>query len=220
MKDFLTRRRHVTVEWYLDQAQQLLELAKKMHSATALVYSALEIRNAIERFVIEMSIVAKGGVLTDEQVRVAHRKDGAFQLLENAMSAYRKHIEFTNMILAINGAPFGIALPDIKTFKRLRTSLSQYCHFQLDPAKTVDHAEDQWFLKGEHSIKEAIALLSSLLQQPIGAINRESMPKEAQSLFDKYLSDEIDSKSARIQLKLMQPIFERRLLVRSLVDGS
>src|SRR5262245_57565577 len=99
MEDLLTRSRSVTTEWHLDQAERLLKVAVEKQSPTALVYAALEARNGIERFVVEMSIVATGGRLTDEQIRTAQHKDGAFRLLDDAMQNSRKHLEFTNITL-------------------------------------------------------------------------------------------------------------------------
>src|SRR5437879_4071232 len=61
---FLTEKRGVTSDWYFDQAVALLEFALQHDSATALVYAALEARNALERFVLEMSLLATGGHLS------------------------------------------------------------------------------------------------------------------------------------------------------------
>src|SRR5215469_13659155 len=107
---FLTEKRGVTSDWYFDQAAALLEFALQHGSATALVYAALEARNALERFVLEMSLLATGGRLSDAQVRTAQRRDGAFQLLEQAMSNYRRHLQFTNLTLEVGGDPFRVAI--------------------------------------------------------------------------------------------------------------
>lgn len=94
--DLLFRRRGVTSDWYYDQARDLLNVALQFHSATTMVYAAFEARNALERFVLEMSLLATGGRLTEDQVRSAQNRDGAFRLLENAMSNYRHRLEFSN----------------------------------------------------------------------------------------------------------------------------
>ena len=44
----LTEKRGVTSDWYFDQAVALLAFALQYDSATALVYAALEARNALE----------------------------------------------------------------------------------------------------------------------------------------------------------------------------
>jgi hypothetical protein len=61
---FLTEKRGVPSDWYFDQAAVLLEFALRCGSATALVYAALEARNALERFVLEMSLPPRVPMIT------------------------------------------------------------------------------------------------------------------------------------------------------------
>jgi len=58
---FLTDTRGVTSDWHFDQADALLKFAVEHHSATALVYACFEARNAIERSIMEMALLATGG---------------------------------------------------------------------------------------------------------------------------------------------------------------
>src|SRR5712691_693188 len=151
---FLTEKRGVTSDWYFDQAAALLAFALQRDSATALVYAGLEARNALERFVLEMSLLATGGHLSEAQLRTAQRRDGAFQLLDQAMSNYRRHLQFTNLTLEVGGDPFRVAVPNVGQFRRLRTDLSDYCHFQLDPTATVNHPQNKWFITGTTRVQK------------------------------------------------------------------
>jgi len=201
----------VTSDWYFDKAAALLEFALQHDGATALVYSAVEARNALERFVLEMALLATGGPLSDEQVRTAQRRDGAFQLLEQAVNSYRRHLEFTNLALEVGGDPLRVAIPNIGQFRRLRTDLSDYCHFQLDPAVTVNHPDRQWFIEGATRVNAALDLLRSLRSQVNGIIVPESMPPEVREVFQAFLGEEIDTPTARTRLLLMHPVLEERL---------
>lgn len=209
--DLLSGRRGVTSDWYFDQAEALLEFALQHDGATALVYAAVEARNALERFVLEMALLATGGPLTDEQVRIAQRRDGAFQLLEQAVNSYRRHLEFTNLALEVGGDPFRVAIPNIGQFRRLRTDLNDYCHFQLDPAVTLNHPDRQWFIEGATRVKAALDILRSLRSQVNGIILPESMPPEVREVFQAFLVEEIDIPTARTRLLLMHPVLEERL---------
>jgi len=209
--DLLAERRGVTSDWYFDQAEALLEFALKHDSATALVYAALEARNALERFVLEMALLATGGQLSEAQVRTAQRRDGAFQLLDQALKNYRRHVQFTNLALEVGRDPFRVALPNIGQFRRLRTELSDYCHFQADPAATVNHPQRRWFIEGTTRVKAALDLLRGLRSQVNGIILPESMPPEVREVFQVFLADEIDMPTARIRLRLMHPVLEERL---------
>lgn len=207
----LTEKRSVTSDWYFDQAEALVEFALQRDSATALVYAALEARNALERFVIEMSLLATGGHLSEVQIRTAQRRDGAFQLLDQAMSNYRRHLQFTNLTLEVGGDPFRVAIPNVGQFRRLRTDLSDYCHFQLDPAVTVNHPQRTWFIVGTTRVQEALAMVRNLRSQINGVIQPDSMQAEAREVFQAFVAGEIDTPTARLRLRLMHPVLEERL---------
>ncbi len=209
--ELLTGRRGVTSDWYFDQAEALLEFALQHDGATALVYAAVEARNALERFVLEMALLATGGPLSEDQVRTAQRRDGAFQLLEQAVNNYRRHLQFTNLALEVGRDPFRVAIPNIGQFRRLRTDLSDYCHFQLDPAATVNHPDRQWFIEGATRVKATLDLLRNLRSQVNGIIVPKSMPPEVREVFEAFLAEEIDTPTARTRLRLMHPVLEDRL---------
>ena len=209
--ELLSGRRGVTSDWYFDQAEDLLNVALQHDSATALVYAAVEARNALERFVLEMALLATGSPLSEAQLRTAQRRDGAFQLLDQAANNYRRHLEFTNLALEVGGDPFRVAVPNIGQFRRFRTELSDYCHFQLDPAATVNHPQRTWFIEGTARVKAALDLLRSLRSQVNGLILPDSMPSEVREVFQAFLAEEIDTQTARTRLRLMHPVLEERL---------
>lgn len=209
--ELLIGRRGVTSDWYFDHAEALLAFALQHDSATAFVYAALEARNALERFVLEMALLATGNPLSEEQLRIAQRRDGAFPLLDQAVNNYRRHLEFTNLTLEVGGDPFRVAVPNIGQFRRLRTELSDYCHFQVDPALTVNHPERRWFIEGAARVKAALDLLRSLRSEVNGLILPESMPPEVREVFQAFLADEIDTPTAETRLRLTHPVLEERL---------
>ena len=210
-EDLLTHRRDVTSGWYFDQARALLDFAIRNLSATALVYAALEARNSLERFVLEMSIAAIDGRLTQEQVRMAQNQDGAFRLLRDAMNNYRQQIEFTNIALDLCGNPFRVAIPDITSFRRLRTDLSDYCHFQLDPIDMVGHPQSAWFSAGVARVQDALDLIFNLKSQLNGVLQRDQMETEVRDVFDAFVGGQIDAQTTRLRLQIMQPVLEQRL---------
>lgn len=202
--------RDVTAEWHLGQAQQLCNAALERQSATALVYAALEARNGIERLVFEMSVLATGGNLTNEQLQIARNQHGLYRLLEEAMGAYRRYFEFMNMCLEVSGADAQIAVPDIRRGKRLTTALSSYCHCLLDPNTTVRAHRDAWFTQGVAKVQDACTYLEQLIGGCRAAIQPDTMPPEVKELLDLYLAEECDSSTARGRLLLMQPVLEQR----------
>ena len=192
-------KRKVTSKWHIEQAERLLQIATNRKSSSALIYAALEARNAIERFVFEMSVLATGSCFADYQLRMAQKKDGIFELLKQAMENYRKHIEFTNLILNMSNANFQVSIPNLKTFKQHRTSLSEYCHCQLSPTITIDEPESKWFKKGIGTIEKTIYYITDQFNKTLGAISRNSMPDEVRDLFDQYIKNKVNDQSAKLK---------------------
>jgi hypothetical protein len=215
MERLLEEQRKVTSRWHVEQACKLLDYAQKNASPTALVYSCLEVRMALERFVFEMSLLAGGGLFTPAELRLASRKDGVFELLSRTFPHYRSHLEFCNLISEVNNLPIRVPIPDVHRFRRLITGISGYCHFQLDPAETVDDPQNRWLLKGVAMVRDGTEMLTDLLQNQRGAIPRNTMPPEVRDLLDRYLSGQSDMQTARNLLRIMSPVLEARMRVRT-----
>lgn len=213
MCKLLNNDRKVTAKWHINQAEELLKFAIKKNSASSLIYAALEARIGLERFVFEMSVLAKGGNFEDRELEKARKRNGIFDLLKNAMDNYRKHLEFCNVILDLLGNKQPIPIPNIQQIKRLITRLSDYCHPLFTPINTVEHEQNQWFVGGVTTVNEAISELKYLVNSPRAAIERSGMYDEVGLLFDEYLAGKIKIDSVRTRLYLMQPILEARMRV-------
>jgi hypothetical protein len=161
-----------------------------------------------------MSVLATGGKLTQEQLQTAQKKDGGFELLDDALNNYRRHIEFQNICMEVSRNPVRFPVPDIRRCKRLRTDLNPYCHCQLDPEMTVRNNTGAWFVSGVASVQETCDLLEPLLNEPQGVLAPNTMPAEVRDVFDAYLSGSIDPSSARIRLEIMRPVLDQRFQQR------
>jgi hypothetical protein len=207
--------RQVTSERHVEQASALLDYAQENASPTALVYSSLEVRMALERFVFEMSVLAGGGVFTPEELRLASQKGGVFDLLSGKIENYRRRLEFCNLISDVNHLPIRIPIPDVRRFRRLFTEISGYCHFQKGPAETADDPQQRWFLKGIAAVRDAAVMLTELPRDQRGAMPRDTMAPEVRDLLDRYLAGQCDLQTARIHLEIMPPALEARMRDRS-----
>lgn len=211
----LFENRDVTADWHVAQSRRLVDVALSQGSSTALVYAALEARNAIERLVFEMSVLATGGKFTPDQLSAAQKKNGLFRLLDEALHNYRRYIEFQNVCMDLMGNPLRFPVPDLRRCKRLRTDLSSYCHCQLDPQFTIHDSAGQWFITGIDIVKQACDFLDLLLAAPFGVISPGSMSAEVREIFDAYIEGNIDITSARTRLDIMLPVLDQRLRQKS-----
>lgn len=210
-KAFLERKRGVSAGWLLSQTEELLDFAIKKKSANALVYAAFEARNSLERFVFEMPVLATRGKLSDKQIRSASRKDGLFDLLEECVPNYRSLMKFMNLTMEVMESPIRFPIPDIRSFRRLRTDLSEYCHCQFDPNETVDHPQDKWFIRGVSVIQRAIGLLKPLVTSPQGLPDHETMPIEVKELYDEYVKGTLTDSQVKKRLEIMQHVLQGRV---------
>ena len=201
----------VTADWHVAQSRRILDVALSQGSSPAMVYAALEARNAIERLVFEMSVLATGGKFTPDQLSAAQKKDGLFKLLDEALHNYRRHIEFQNVCMDLMGNPLLFPVPDIRRCKRLRTELSSYCHCQLNPQVTIPDPAGQWFITGIDIVKQTCDFLDPLLTTPFGVIHPGTMPAEVREIFDVYIDGKIDITSARTRLNIMLPLLDQQL---------
>ena len=215
MERLLQRVRQVTSEWHVEQANALLDYAQRNASPTALVYSSLEVRIALERFLFEMSVFAGGGAFTPDELQLASQKGGVFDLLRGKIENYRRHLEFCNLIAEVNHLPIRIPIPDVRRFKRLITDISGYCHFQKESAETVHDPQQRWLSKGIAAVRDATEMLGELLRNQRGAMPPDTMPHEVRDLLDRYMAGQCDLQTARIQLEIMSPALEARMRDRT-----
>jgi len=207
--DQLTRRCEVTSDWHYQQARLLFEIATKEHSAAFLIYTALEARLTFERYILEMSALATGEELSENQLEDALKNDGVFRLLEEIYQDYRKYLEFCNVIIQVNVLPIEpILIPDIRSVRRYISKLSKLCHLQLKPTNTVDDPE--WLRAQMDLLTKCLDFQHELINGQRGAFNRESFPPEVSELMQKYFSNEIDLESIKIRLEIMKPALESR----------
>jgi hypothetical protein len=215
MEKLLNCKRMVTSDWHRNQAESLLKYALENDCDNALIYSVLESRLALERYIFNMSVLVKGNQLTNEALNSASKKNGILNLLKVTMVNYIKHLKFCNIILEIINSPFKVNIPNLKLFKRLITKLSKYCHPLFNPSETVEDPDKKWFIKGVVLVQETIKILDDAGIQ--GAMSIDSIQDEVEVLevYNKYLNEEIDLKAARVRLKLMSPVLENRQLMKT-----
>jgi len=206
MNELLLKPRQVTTGWLVVQSESLLKIAEEKSSHTALIYAALEARNALERVVFELIVVACGAHPPEAIVEHCRRKDGVFQALGKVIPHYRLHLEFTNLVLEVDDAPFRCAQLDIKRCKRLWSELAQYCHFIADPKKTIDAEMQTWLAAGVAIVKEADAYLrTTLTRGQLSILPTQNMPPETKEIFEKFVIGKISKSQARRSLELLTP---------------
>ncbi len=209
---FLEEKRQVTFDWHITQVLKWLKYDNGRKLDSVLAYASLELRCAIERYLLELLYLLKDLKLTSDDERRCRSKDGILELMKETESYYIKRAKFTNLIASITPGMPKVVIVDIKYLIRMWNTLSDYCHKQLQPEESFDSANREFQEKGFKIINEVVNKFKEWESKGVfGITNKEPMPSEVRSIYEKYIKDEIDEGRAKRMLKLMEPVLRRRL---------
>jgi hypothetical protein len=133
---FLEAPREVTFDWHIVQATKWLEFDAGRELDSVLLYAAVELRAAIERYIFELLYLLKEGELSGDEEKRCRSITGIFALMKETDSFYRKTIEFTKLVISITPGLPEITVVDTAYLKRKWQDLSEYCHMQFRPEET------------------------------------------------------------------------------------
>ncbi len=133
---FLETPRDVTFDWHVVQAKKWLAFDARRELDSVLVYAAVELRAAIERYVFELLYLLKEGKLSEDEKKRCRSIGGIFALMKETDPFYRKTIEFTKIVISITPGLPEITVVDTAYLTRRWQDLSEYCHMQFRPVET------------------------------------------------------------------------------------
>lgn len=208
--NFLEKPREVTAEWHLRQVMIWLEYDKGRELDNVLVYASFELRCAIERSIFENLLLVKRKLTPEEKER-CRSIEGMFDLMQESDSLYRKTFEFTKMF-------FSMVL-GVNEVKPLNTSflirkwhdLSDYCHKQLEPAKSFQSPNREFQKRGFKLIHKIMKSFKELEGNHVGYLRPDTMSDELRSVYERYLNDEIDEISVKRTLNIMEPVLRQKI---------
>jgi len=208
---FLEEKRQVTFDWHITQALKWLKFDNGRRLDSVLVYASLELRCAIERYLLELLYLLKDKELTPNDERRCRSKDGILKLMKETEPHYVKRVKFTNLIASLTLGMPKVIIVDIKYLIRMWNTLSEYCHKQLEPELTFDSIGREYQEKGFRIVKELINKFMEWERNgACGIIKKGSMPSEVINVYEKYIKDEINEDQAKRMLELMEPILSKR----------
>jgi hypothetical protein len=212
----LSEPRDVTSEWHIVQAKRWLDFDDGREFDSVLVYAAVELRAAIERTLFELLYLLKEQQVTEEDILRAKSLKGIEALLREADASYRKTIEFTHLVASMTPGLPAVSAVDTAYLRRRWSDLSEYCHFQIAPAKTFAAPNREFQRRGFHLVREVLdRFLEWRVKSSMGLIQRSSMPDETRSIYDKFVAHQIDAEQAKRMLVIAEPALRQRLGLRS-----
>lgn len=211
----LTRQRGVTSAWHIQQAKRLLAFDAGRHLDTVLVYAAIELRAAIERYLCELLLILRSGRVTKKDAKQCRKIGGVFALIKAEDPLYRKTIAFTNIIASTLPALSKLEMVDTSRMQGFWNALSEFCHKQLEPELTFESPNRDFQRKGFALLNEVLAYFSDSVACGVGMLmSRRKMEPEVQRVYDDFVNGRITETDARGMLRIAAPVLaERRGLV-------
>ncbi len=132
-KTLIEEYREVTFDWHKARVVKWLKLDNGRFLDNILVYANIDLRIAIERYILEFLIILKDLQLSNKEKERCRSINGIFALMKDADPEYRLTAEFTKIIASITPEIPEITIIDTGYLKRKWEELSEYCHKQIEP---------------------------------------------------------------------------------------
>ena len=206
--DIYTGRAH-HAGWSVIQAATLLEEAKARHSSSLLIYTALELRLAIEQLVFTIILVAKGKA-DQATLRDCRKQGGLFRVLKTVAPQYALKCRFANVL-----ASFYPEIPqgaewDVKTLQQYHAALSGLCHAQL-VIRGMGAQPEQWDEKVA-LLEQVHAFLAAGMRKDTAVLSFRGATAQAMKLWKSYSSGRISLKKVKERFILAKPLLVSRQL--------
>lgn len=214
---FLEQNREVTFDWHITQALKWLKFDNGRKLDSTLIYACVDLRIAIERYILEFLILLKSGKFTEAEISRCRSINGIFSLMRETDLFYRKTAEFTLLIASITPEIPEITIVDTSYLRRKWEELSEYCHKQLEPSDSYGSNNREWQSKGFQLIDEIISRFREWkIQSNVAILLPDTMDEETRYIYDRFANDEITSSQAKKMLEIIDPIMRRRFRLRNM----
>lgn len=196
-------------------SEKWLEIDGGRELDSVLVYAAVELRAAIERYVFELLYLLKEGNLSGDEKKRCRSITGIFALMKETDPFYRKTIEFTKLVVSITPGLPEVTVVDMAYLNRKWQDLSEYCHMQFHPEETFGSQSRNFQEQGFALIREILQKFYEwMVESNCGVLARSSLPEEVRDVYDKFIREEIDPGQAKRLLVFLGPVLRARLGLR------
>jgi hypothetical protein len=209
---FIEASRNVTFDWHIVQVRKWLQFDGGRELDSVLVYAAVELRAAIERYVFELLYLLKERSFSADEEKRCRSISGIFALMQETDPYYKKTVEFTKLVVAITPGMPEVTVVDTAYLKRKWSEVSEYCHMQFHPEQTFESLGKEFQKRGFALIREVLQKFYEWkVESNCAVLVRSSLPEEVRVVYDRFTRSEIDAPQAKRMLLLMEPALRNRL---------
>ena len=146
MPSFLETPREVTFSFHIRQVKRWLEYDAGRELDSVLVYVALELRAAIERYFFDLLLILRENDISDAEAKKCRSRRGIEALMKKSDKNYRKTLQFSVILAELTPDCPPLNSVNLAKLMRYRDDLSEFCHMQFRPENTYQ-SEDRSFQK-------------------------------------------------------------------------
>jgi len=178
--ELIKNKRDNNSKFHSDLAREWYFIGEKDRLHSPLIYSSLEYRMAIERFVFELMILIK----KDEGItKKDENKTIKFESLINYIykitggkSFYLKILRFNKIIMSIERPGLILAEPDLNLLFKNWKALSNFCHLKIRPDTSWNN-NDNFIERGYNLLLEMKNYFYENIQETSWMVCRENNSK-------------------------------------------
>jgi len=213
-EEIANSERRFTTAWTARQALSWLDLGERTDSVSALLYAALELRNAIELLWYEHIVVATGEKMTR---RDYERYKGSSTKIAKHMKregrVYEKLAEFSNIVLKTTCTNIQVVRWDIDRLLKAHGQLAKYLHFHGMPEETW--ASSEWRTRCKSEVRDiGLYLWESLKRGSTGLMKEEQMEPEVRQMWEQFREGRLSADDCEGRLRIAGPVFRKRRMLR------
>jgi hypothetical protein len=199
--DDIFSKRQIEPGWNVVQAATLLALAREKKRGSFVIYSALEMRMAIEQLLFFVITMAKEGA-DAATIEACRKKDGLFRILGEVEPLYSLRCRFGNALSEFYPGIPQIAEWDVRSLKRYYTELSDLCHSQLVVSDMEEDAK--YWDKQIALLTEVYEFLAAGMRKGTGVLKIKEQNPLIVRLWEDYSNNKISIDDVRGRFKIIK----------------
>lgn len=209
--------RHVTYDWHIVRVINWLRYDNNRYLDNILVYAAVDLRIAIERYFFELLILlrydgANTNIFTPEEIDRIRSIKGLFALMQEIDPVYRKTVRFTQIICEISPEIPPMSIMDTSYLRRKWEELSEFCHKQFEIKDTFLSPNREYQKAGFALIKEVVdKFWDNGRGRNTGLIPKQNMNQETLNIYKRYISGIIDEQQTKKEFICIKPYLESNI---------
>jgi len=199
--------------WHVHATLSWLDYVERKQAPVALHYAGLHLRFAVENLWFQIFWAARGATLSEPEFEKAlSNTTKLYKLIDSLAPDYRKFAEFDQIIASLDSqAHPPTVVWNIDRLKRIHGECGNLLlHFQGPPS--TGYLADGWIADRSSFLRESAKWMWDILTSRGNLVvyYPEGLKSDVLSVWERFRTGEIDAETARLGLKIIQPVVSKK----------